>query len=32
MSIRKRNKTWEYTINLGIVDGKRKRISKGGFL
>ena len=31
MSIQKRNNTWQYTIELGIIDGKRKRITKSGF-
>lgn len=31
MAITKRGNTWQYTLNLGIIDGKRKRISKGGF-
>jgi integrase len=28
---RKRGDTWYYTIEAGIVDGKRKRITRGGF-
>lgn len=32
MSIRKRNNKWEYTIDLGVIEGKRKRVSKSGFL
>ena len=31
MAITKRGNTWQYTLNLGIINGKRKRISKGGF-
>ncbi len=31
MAITKRGNTWQYTLNLGVIDGKRKRISKGGF-
>lgn len=30
-SVRKRNKKWEYRIETGTVDGKRKRYSKCGF-
>lgn len=31
MAITKRGNTWQYTLNLGIIDGKRERITKGGF-
>ena len=31
-SIRKRGKTWEYSFELGKINGKRKRESAGGFL
>lgn len=31
MAITKRGNTWQYTLNIGVIDGKRKRISKGGF-
>lgn len=31
MAIEKRGKTWQYVLDLGIIDGKRKRITKGGF-
>lgn len=30
-SVRKRGKTWSYCFDLGKVDGKRKRMEKGGF-
>lgn len=31
VSIRKRNKYYEYTIDIGKINGKRKRVSKSGF-
>lgn len=31
-SVRKRkNNAWSYRVDLGIVDGKRKQVEKGGF-
>ena len=31
-SVRKRyNSSWSYRVDLGIVDGKRKQVEKGGF-
>lgn len=30
-SVRKRGSTWFYSFDLGVVDGKRKRKTKGGF-
>lgn len=30
-SVRQRNKTWYYRIDLGKIDGKRNQIEKGGF-
>lgn len=30
-SVRKRGKTWSYYFDLGIIDGKRKKVEKGGF-
>ena len=31
ISTRKRGNTWEYSFEIGKIDGKRKRKSKGGF-
>lgn len=31
ISTRKRGNTWEYSFEIGKIDGKRKRQSKGGF-
>lgn len=31
ISARKRGNTWEYSFEIGKIDGKRKRKSKGGF-
>lgn len=31
ISVRKRGSTWEYSFEIGKIDGKRKRKSKGGF-
>lgn len=31
ITTRKRGKTWEYSFEIGKIDGKRKRCSKGGF-
>lgn len=30
-SVRKRGKTWSYYFDLGKIDGKRKKIERGGF-
>ncbi|ERK31570.1 tyrosine-type recombinase/integrase [Clostridium intestinale] len=30
-SVRKRGKTWSYYFDIGIVDGKRTKVEKGGF-
>ena len=31
ISTRKRGNTWEYSFEIGKINGKRKRYSKGGF-
>ena len=31
ISTRKRGNTWEYSFEIGKINGKRKRMSKGGF-
>ena len=31
ISTRKRGNTWEYSFEIGKINGKRKRLSKGGF-
>lgn len=31
MPVTKRGNTWQYTIDFGIIEGKRKRVSKSGF-